>query len=78
VTAIDAWRAALTPVREVFAFTPDQAKIAGTLISKNRSLGLSLGGRACLALGTILDCPVYAADRSWKNLKTGVRIRVIW
>jgi ribonuclease VapC len=36
-----------------------------------------LGDRACLALGLALKAPVYTADRSWKNLKLGVRIHVI-
>jgi ribonuclease VapC len=40
-------------------------------------LGLSLGGRACLALGIALRAPVYTADRSWKNLKLGIRIHLI-
>ena len=42
-----------------------------------RSLGLSLGDRACLALGRRLAVPVLTADRSWKSLKLGVRIQPI-
>jgi ribonuclease VapC len=38
---------------------------------------LSLGDRACLALGMVLKAPVYTADRSWKNLKLGIKIHVI-
>ena len=41
------------------------------------AFGLSLGDRACLALGIALKAPVYTADRSWKNLKLGVRIHVV-
>jgi ribonuclease VapC len=73
----DAWEAALGPVREALPFTLDQAKIAGTLVAKTRALGLSLGDRACLALGLFLDAPVYTTDKSWKNLKVGVRIHII-
>lgn len=73
----EAWEAALSPVREAVAFTPEQAKITGALIAQTRTVGLSLGDRACLALGLTLDAPVYTADRSWKNLKVGVRIHVI-
>jgi ribonuclease VapC len=72
-----AWNAALSPIREVMVFTTEQAKIAGGLISQTRSLGLSLGDRACLALGMVLKAPVYTADKNWKNLKLGVRIHVI-
>ena len=73
----DAWEAVLSPLREVSAFTAEHAKIAGSLIAQTRALGLSLGDRACLALGLTLKAPVYTADRSWKNLKLGIRIHVI-
>ena len=73
----DAWEATLSPIGEVAAFTAEHARITGSLIAQTRALGLSLGDRACLALGLALKAPVYTADRSWKNLKLGVRIRVI-
>jgi ribonuclease VapC len=73
----DAWEATLSPVREAVPFTPDQAKLAGSLIAETRPSGLSLGDRACLALGAALNAPIYTADKSWKNLKIGVRIHVI-
>jgi ribonuclease VapC len=72
-----AWAAALSPVGEAIPFTTEHAKAAGSMISKTRSFTLSLGDRACLALGLALDAPVYTADRSWKNLKLGLRIHVI-
>lgn len=73
----NAWAAALVPVEEAIPFTSEQAKIAGSLVAETRSLGLSLGDRACLALGLALQAPIYTADRSWKNLKLGLRIHVI-
>ena len=72
-----AWVATLSSVQEAVAFTTEQAKIAGDLITETRPLGLSLADRACLALGLAFQAPVYTADRSWKNLKVGVRIHVI-
>ncbi len=72
-----AWEAALSSTQEAIAFTAEQAKTAGSLIAQTRPLGLSLGDRACLALALSLNAPVYTADRSWKNLKVGVRIHVI-
>jgi ribonuclease VapC len=72
-----AWRATRNSVREVVSFTADHAKAAGSLIAQTRAWGLSLGDRACLALALSLDAPVYTADRSWKNLKVGLRIHVI-
>jgi ribonuclease VapC len=47
------------------------------LAAQTRALGLSLGDRACLALGLALKAPVYTADKSWKKLKVSVRIHVI-
>jgi len=58
-------------------FTADQAQIASNLIRKTRSLGLSLGDRACLALAISLGRPAWTADRSWKKLSPGIPIHVI-
>lgn len=73
----EAWEDATEAVDRVVPFTLGHAKIAGNLISETRSLGLSLGDRACLALALELKAPVYTADRSWKHLKFGIRIHVI-
>jgi ribonuclease VapC len=73
----EAWEDTLSPVREAAPFTEEQAKIAGSLVAQTRPWGLSLGDRACLALGIVLKAPIYTADKSWKNLKLGVRIHVI-
>ncbi|HET7215469.1 MAG TPA: type II toxin-antitoxin system VapC family toxin [Terriglobia bacterium] len=73
----DAWEATLSPIREATAFTAEHARTAGSLIGQTRPLGLSLGDRACLALGLALKAPVYTADKSWRNLKLGIRIHVI-
>jgi len=73
----DAWEAALSPLRQAVPFTAEQARLAGDLVAKTRALGLSLGDRACLALGLSLKAAVYTADRSWKKVKVGARIRVI-
>ena len=77
IDADAAWTATLSSVREAMAFTKEQAQMAGDLILETRPLGLSLADRACLALGLALQAPIYTADRSWKNLKVGVRIHVI-
>ena len=73
----DAWEAALSSIREAVPFTAEHARLAGNLIAKTRTFGLSLGDRACLALGLASKAPVYTADTSWKNLKVGVRIHII-
>lgn len=73
----EAWEDALSPIREATPFTSEQARIAGSLVTQTRSLGLSLGDRACLSLGLVQRAPIYTADKSWKNLQLGVRIHVI-
>jgi PIN domain nuclease of toxin-antitoxin system len=73
----DAWEAARSVAAEVVNFDPQQARLAGALLPKTQSLGLSLGDRACLALGIALNAPVYTADQAWKTLKLGIKIHVV-
>lgn len=75
--ADQAWKAARITVREVIGFTEEQARIAGSLVIQTNSLGLSLGDRACLTLGILLNAPVYTADRLWGKLKLNIPIHVI-
>jgi ribonuclease VapC len=73
----EAWEATMSPIREAVAFTSEHARLTGDLVAQTRALGLSLGDRACLALGLALKAPVYTADKSWKKLKVSIRIHVI-
>lgn len=73
----EAWEDALSGIHESVPFSEEQARIAGGLVAQTRSLGLSLGDRACLALALALNAPVYTADRSWKNLKLPIRVHVL-
>jgi PIN domain nuclease of toxin-antitoxin system len=73
----ESWALAVDPIPEVEPFTAEQARIAGTLIQKTRSLGLSLGDRACLALAIALDAPVYTTDQLWRKLKLRIPIHVL-
>lgn len=77
IPADNAWMATLNAISEPVPFSKEHAKTAGTLIAQTRPYGLSLGDRACLALALEMKAPVYTADRSWKNLKLGIRIHVI-
>lgn len=58
-------------------FGEDHARIAGGLVRVTRSLGLSLGDRACLALAIQRKATVYTTDQAWKGLDLGVEIEVI-
>ncbi len=73
----DAWEDATSPIREAIFFTDEHAKIAGSLVALTQPFGLSLGDRACLALGISLKAPVYTAERTWSKLKLGVRVYLI-
>ena len=53
------------------------AKASAGLRPLTRHLGLSLGDRACLALGQRETLPVLTADRQWVGLDIGVDIRLI-
>jgi ribonuclease VapC len=77
ISSEDAWGAVIAPIPEIADFDKEQAKIAGSIVPQTRALGLSLGDRACLALGMVLKAPVYTADHAWKKLRLGVSIRVI-
>lgn len=52
------------------AFTEEDARISAALHPDTRALGLSLGDRACLALGSRLRVPVLTTDRTWKRVRS--------
>jgi len=62
---------------EVHTFDVEAAYQTGALREPTRSLGLSLGDRACLALGQQLTASVLTSDRNWRELDLGIDIRVI-
>jgi len=76
-SAGEAWRDTQRLVNEVVSFDEEQAKVASGLIATTKKYGLSLGDRACLALGLVLDLPVYTAAGAWKNVKAGVKIHLV-
>jgi ribonuclease VapC len=45
--------------------------------NQTRRIGLSLGDRACLALGMFLNVPVLTADRRWNEAGIPVTLRFI-
>ena len=58
-------------------FTPDLAAMAARLKAPTRSVGLSLGDRACLALALRERTPVLTGDRAWSKVDVGVEIVMI-
>jgi PIN domain nuclease of toxin-antitoxin system len=61
---------------KVYAFDAVDALRAGMLRPLTKALGLSLGDRACLALGLRLESPVLTTDRVWKDLDLPLEIRL--
>lgn len=62
---------------EIHPFDVELAFQTGILRPQTRELGLSLGDRACVALGLQLGIPVLTTDRNWKSLDVGVEVRAI-
>ena len=62
---------------EVIPFNEQQALQAGMLRPLTKSAGLSLGDRACLALGIYLHQPVLTSDRLWSTLNLNVEVWLI-
>ena len=58
-------------------FDEEQAFQAGFLYPQTKTLGLSLGDRACLALARTADVPAFSADQVWKKLEIGARVKLI-
>jgi PIN domain nuclease of toxin-antitoxin system len=61
----------------VVPFDEELARQTGALRPATRSLGLSLGDRACLALAQREQLPILTADRIWAKLDLGIAIKVV-
>ena len=59
---------------EVIPFDSEQAYRAGLLRPLTRPIGLSLGDRACIALGLRLGSAVLTTDRGWATLDLGLEV----
>ncbi len=62
---------------EVVPYDAEQAAATAALRAGTKHLGLSLGDRACLALGLTRQAPVLTADRNWTRLDLGVRVQPV-
>ncbi|MDF2965328.1 MAG: hypothetical protein K0Q51_716 [Rickettsiaceae bacterium] len=52
-------------VSSIIPFDDDHAFLTATLKKLTKQQGLSLGDRACIALGIQLSAPIYTADKAW-------------
>jgi PIN domain nuclease of toxin-antitoxin system len=62
---------------EVVPFDRGQGLIAGYFYPACKSLGLSLGDRACLALAKSKSLPVLTADQAWLKLEIDISVKSI-
>lgn len=62
---------------EIVEFDTELAYRTGFLRPLTRSMGLSLGDRACLALANALKVPALTCDRAWTNLNLEVIVELI-
>jgi PIN domain nuclease of toxin-antitoxin system len=62
---------------EIIACNEEDATTIAKLRPLTKSAGLSLGDRACLALGKRLNLPVLTADKVWTSLSLGITINLI-
>ncbi len=53
------------------------SELAGAIYMITKESGLSLADRACLAVATKLDAPVYTTDREWLNVDLDLDIKLI-
>ncbi len=64
---------------DIHAFDPEQAETTACLRQPTKRFGLSLGDRACLALGKRLGLPILTSDqRMWESKENiGLDVRMI-
>lgn len=64
-------------IETIIPFDTQLALISADIVRQTKSLGLSLGDRACLALAISTGYTVYSSDRIWSKLDLGCKIVVI-
>ena len=62
---------------EIIPLTEEDALVVAQLRPLTKTSGLSLGDRACLALGKRLRLPIFTADRTWASLNLAVQVQLI-
>lgn len=62
---------------DIIDFNQEQALICAELRLLTKSIGLSLGGRACIGLAKRMDGTAVTADRLWMDIAEAVGVRVL-
>lgn len=58
-------------------FTADDAALTAELQATTRQYGLSIGDRACIALGISRKLPILTGDRAWSSADIRAEIHLI-
>ena len=66
-----------TTIDKIIPFDFSQSVEAGRLRKLTESLGLSLGDRACIALGLSTGYTIYTTDKAWAKLKLECKIILV-
>ncbi|MGX6959813.1 MAG: type II toxin-antitoxin system VapC family toxin [Rickettsia endosymbiont of Pentastiridius leporinus] len=64
-------------VNSIVPFDREQSFLAAVIKKQTRHLGLSLGDRACIALGLTTGYPIYTADKAWSKVQLDCKIILI-
>lgn len=70
-------RGLLGGMLEIHPLLPEECVGIAQLHPSTKDQGLSLGDRACLALGLKLGFPVFTADRDWQKLDLDVAVHIV-
>jgi ribonuclease VapC len=62
---------------EIVDFNQPLAYRTGFLLPLTKTIGLSLGDQACLALAESLGVPALTSDRAWATLNLGIQVELI-
>jgi ribonuclease VapC len=62
---------------DVIDFNQEQAIACAALRPMTKAAGLSLGGRACLALATLMQGCAVTADRAWVSVAETADLKVL-
>ena len=57
-------------------FGSEAAYVAGLLRPPTKAAGLSLGDRACLALGILKGLPVLTSDQAWRRVPIEIPVEI--
>ena len=76
----DTWIIAESIIMHPYSIDMELSRIATSLSEIiDSSYGISLGDKYCLALGMLLNKPIYTADKIWKKFehKLGLKINLV-